>query len=97
MRRYLIVAGSLLLAGGLILPLLVYAVGRQLIGRYEGPGGLGGFLGTLYRDAWHGEPAAWILLATPLLLVATWQATRWIRHRIGPAGEPGRQPDQSGQ
>lgn len=61
--RYL----ALLAAFGLILtPFLIYLAGVLTLGPYEG--GLGAFLGSLYRAFFTLDASAWLLLGGPYLL-----------------------------
>ena len=65
LRRELILAGVLLLAGFALLPMAVYAVGQRILGDYNG--GLGAFYRDLYTALAAGETGAWLLLASPFL------------------------------
>ncbi len=70
MRRQLWFFFSLTAAGLAGTPLLAYAVGTRLAGRYAGEGGIGGYLASIYSGALHGEIQALpVLLAVPLLLL----------------------------
>ena len=68
MKRWLLFA----LACLVLVPVCVYGIGSLLLGPYEGDNGLPGFMGSLYGDALTGGLAAWLLLTSPLLLVAIW-------------------------
>ena len=57
----------------IIVPTLAYLVGAWLIGPYQGVFGLFGYVGSIYRDALRAEPSAWILLLSPLMIIAIWQ------------------------
>ncbi len=85
MRRKLILIGCLLLLGAVVLPALVYYAGSVLVGPYDSPGGFPAFLGSIYLDAVRGQPAAWLLLLVPTLLLAVWRALGWLRKRQNPA------------
>jgi hypothetical protein len=71
----------LLLVSFILLPLIVYVVGRIVVGDYEGSSGLLGFIGSIYADAARGRWVAWALLGSPALWVATWAIVRRIRRR----------------
>jgi hypothetical protein len=61
-----------LLFGVLVLPLLVFVTGAQLLGPYAG-GGAGAFLADHLRGLgglrWH----AWTLVLGPVVVVAAWR------------------------
>jgi hypothetical protein len=63
---------GLLLVGLVILPILIYVVGRAVFGEYGG-GALGDFYAELLGEFLSGEPAVWFLLLSPYLL---WQLGR---------------------
>jgi uncharacterized membrane protein len=58
-----------LIAGLILLPLAVFAVGQLMAGPYAGSGGFLGFLGSIYIDLITGKPSAWILTLSPALLM----------------------------
>jgi hypothetical protein len=69
----------LCLAGVVIAPLAAYGFGSALMGAYEGEGGLPGFLGAIYSDAFRGGSAALGLVLSPTLFVLTWWAVAaWL-------------------
>ena len=72
LRRTAIIAALMLLTGFLILPIAVYVFGQQVVGPYEGDGGLGTFLWSIYSGLANGAFAAWILVLSPALVVGTW-------------------------
>jgi hypothetical protein len=73
-----------LLAGGVVLPFLVYAVGAATLGPYDG--GLGAFLRTLADALGHFAPAAWALVLGPYALFqAVRLLTRPLRRRSAEA------------
>ena len=55
-------------------PLVIYWVGGLIVGPYEGENGLPGMMASIYSDALSGHISAWILLFSPLLLLAIWLA-----------------------
>jgi hypothetical protein len=79
-----------LVFGIFVLPWLVYATGRQLLGAYAGGGAaafFGDFLHDLFTLRWH----AWALALGPLaVLIAVVGPWRLARAR-GDAREPGRE------
>jgi hypothetical protein len=60
-------------------PLIVYWVGGLIVGPYEGENGLPGLMTSIYSDALSGQLSAWILLFSPLLLIAIWIAYNQLR------------------
>ncbi|MCP4000312.1 MAG: hypothetical protein GY727_05325 [Gammaproteobacteria bacterium] len=60
-------------------PLIVYWVGGLIVGPYEGENGLFGLMISIYSDALSGQLSAWILLFSPLLLIAIWAACRQLQ------------------
>jgi len=70
--------GSIGLGSILIVPTLVYLGGGLLAGPYEGTAGLFGLMGVIYADALRGNLNAWVLLLSPLLLLAIWKACGWL-------------------
>lgn len=77
--------------GLLILPALIYLVGRQLLGEYRPGGGMGTFYADLYGQLGAFSPWGWALVLGPwlaiLLLRLLWlplrQATRRAPHDAG--------------
>lgn len=67
-RRRLWVLGSLLLAGLLLLPALIYLAGLSLLGAYEGGSFLGQY-GSIYSGLAQGNWSAWIVVLGPTMLV----------------------------
>lgn len=68
-RRELVIAVVALGFGIIALPLIVYWVGQQVIGEYA-PNAAGmGFAETIWADLLDLDAAAWILVASPYLVV----------------------------
>ncbi len=63
---------SLLLLSCLLLPVLAYIFGRVVVGPYEGPIGVLGYLGSILDDAARGHWLAWLLMLAPAATVALW-------------------------
>lgn len=63
---------TLLFCGFILLPIGIYAVGREVFGDYGGYG-YGDFFGTLSARVRSGELVAWFLILSPYLL---WQGLR---------------------
>jgi len=72
LRARIVAVTSHLLCGFGLLPVLVFVVGEAVVGPYAGTSGLASFLGTIYGDLLTFEPGAWILVATPSLIVGAW-------------------------
>jgi hypothetical protein len=60
-------------------PLVVYWVGGFIVGPYEGENGLPGLMSSIYSDALSGQLSAWVLLFSPLLLIAIWVTYNQLR------------------
>jgi hypothetical protein len=74
------VLGSLILAGLLVLPMLVYFVGKSVFGEYGGAG-FADFYVRLHQDLRHGEPAAVFLLLSPCILWLLLRLSLWLFRR----------------
>jgi hypothetical protein len=79
-KREIAIAAALFAAGLLLLPPAVYWVGRQVAGDY-GAGGPLALADQIWADLTQLEPAAWLLVLSPYLLVQllrligrTWRA-----------------------
>jgi len=59
-------------AGLLVLPALVYLVGKSIFGEYGGTG-FGAFYGVLHSGLLGGDLAVWLLVLTPYIV---WQLLR---------------------
>jgi hypothetical protein len=64
--------GTLIGLSALAVPVLIYVVGRALVGPYQGPLGLLGLIGHIYSDASLGDLSAWFLLMSPVLTLLVW-------------------------
>lgn len=78
--RRLLTFGGLALGGAVALPIAVFLFGERFMEDYAGDG-LGGFLGTLLAELAGGDPAAWLLVVTPALLLATWWLVAQVLRR----------------
>lgn len=81
LRKLLISVLLLALFGLVVLPALAYTVGQFVIGPYEGPDGLVGYLMSIYRALADGSPGATILVSTPLGIAVGWWITGWLLRR----------------
>lgn len=74
----LLLFAALLFFGFIVMPVLIYLVGEQVFGDFDG--GYGQFFGQLSRRVVGGNPVAWFLILSPWLgiqvLRATWHAMR---------------------
>ena len=68
-KKELVLFGSLFAFGLVLLPLVVYLVGVEIIGPYEGEGGAFGLLGSIMVALVHGAWPAWMLTLAPYLVV----------------------------
>jgi len=62
----------LFLIGILVLPSIIYFIGRTMFGEYGGTG-FSAFYGTIHGKLRSGEPAVWFLVLSPYLI---WQSSR---------------------
>lgn len=65
-------AGLALFLSFLIVPVCAFVGGTIVVGDYEGPTGLLGYLTAIYGDALQGRWLAWILILAPVLIVGFW-------------------------
>lgn len=78
-KREIAIAAALFAAGLLLLPPAIYWVGRQVAGDYGG--GPLALADQVWADFMHLEPAAWLLVLSPYLVLQlvrligrTWRA-----------------------
>jgi hypothetical protein len=69
LRRELLVAVVLIGGGLLLLPAAVYWVGLEVVGPYEGEGGLWTLTRQVWSDLGAGSPLAWFLVLGPYGIV----------------------------
>lgn len=60
---------GLLLFGAFALPYVVYLVGQQIVGEYEGENGVETLYGDIFDALAAGSAATWLLVLSPFLLV----------------------------
>jgi len=75
-KREVVIAVALFGGGFLLLPPAVYWVGKEVVGEYRADGGMLALADQIWADFFALEPAAWVLVLTPFLLV---QLIRLIR------------------
>ena len=68
-KREIAIAAALFAAGLLLLPPAIYWVGRQVAGDYAGGGGPLALANQIWADFVQLEPAAWLLVLSPYVLV----------------------------
>lgn len=66
---------SHLLCGFGLLPVLVFTAGEAVVGPYQGTAGLASFMGSIYGGLARFELGAWLLVATPSIIVGIWNGT----------------------
>ncbi|MFQ5636227.1 MAG: hypothetical protein ACE5G3_12970 [Gammaproteobacteria bacterium] len=71
-----------LLLSFMLIPVCAYVAGSLVVGDYEGPSGLLGYLIAIYGDALNGRWLAWTLILTPLLILAIWAIVALVLRRI---------------
>ena len=82
LRREIIIAAVLFAFGFFVLPLVIYSVGRELIGNYSINASAGAFAlaETVWADVLRFRLAPWVLVLTPYALVQLLRLTRrlWL-------------------
>ena len=68
-KKELVLFGSLFGFGLILLPFVVYMVGAEIVGPYQGEGGALGLLTSVLVALAHGAWGAWILTLSPYLVV----------------------------
>ncbi len=82
-----LLAVGLAFTGCFVLPVASYMTGKRVIGPYEGKLGLSDYLGSIYAAAGRGEPLAWWLLLSPVLVAGTWYLLGRVGRRLTGGGE----------
>ena len=82
-RKELVLFLVLFLTGLLILPLLIYVVGKAVFGAYEGAGFMT-FYGTLHSELRSGQMVVLFLMLSPYLVWQLLRLTLWAFRRPGP-------------
>lgn len=72
LRKEIVIFLALLPTGLLLLPVIIYYVGKAVFGAYEGSGFMT-FFGRLYSELLGGELVVWFLVLSPYLV---WQTMR---------------------
>lgn len=75
----LLLFAALLFFGFIIMPVLIYLVGGQVFGDFDG--GYGHFFGQLTSRIVSGNPVAWFLVLSPWLGIQVLRAT-WFGMRV---------------
>jgi hypothetical protein len=80
-KRELLLLGSLLGFGLFLLPIVVYLVGVEIVGPYDGEGGAFGLLASVLTAVARGNWAAWMLTLSPYLICQLTRLTVRILRR----------------
>jgi hypothetical protein len=80
----LLLLGSLLGVGLFLLPFVVYLVGVEIVGPYEGDGGAFDFFASILIAVARGDWAAWMLTLSPYLIFQLSRLTVRILRRPRP-------------
>ena len=81
-RRELIVAVLSFGFGFFILPVLIYAVGKEAVGDYAPDAGLLDLAEHIWSDFFNLKPAAWLLVLSPYCLLLLGRLLGPIRRRF---------------
>ena len=68
-KREIIVFISLIAFSIFLLPALIYLVGDAAVGPFEGESGLSSLYGAILGGAARLQPAAWVLIAGPYVVI----------------------------
>jgi hypothetical protein len=68
-RKELLLALACLGVGLIVLPILIYVVGAQLLATYGGGSGIGAFYGDFLRNLMAGTLRTWFIVLAPYLLL----------------------------
>lgn len=78
--------GGLLLVGIVGLPVAIYVVGQRVVGEYAPDQGLLDLLGAIWSELGNLNPAAWLLVLSPYLVISllrvSWSTWRLRRPRL---------------
>jgi hypothetical protein len=69
LKREVVIAAVFFGCGFLLLPLAVYWVGTEVVGEYAGNGGLLALAEQIWADFLALQPAAWVLVLCPYLVL----------------------------
>ena len=69
---------GLLLFGAFALPFLIYLVGQQVVGEYEGENGFDTLYGDIFDALANGSMATWLLVVSPFLVVLLLRVLVWL-------------------
>lgn len=75
-RRELVMAAAGFGVGLFVLPLAIYAVGKQIFGDYSPDGGVMTLAEHIWSDLLVFEPSAWILVLSPYLVLQLGRVAR---------------------
>lgn len=78
----LLLFAALLFFGFIVMPVVIYLVGGQVFGEFDG--GYGQFFGQLSRRVVSGNPVAWFLILSPWLGIQVLRATWFALRATGP-------------
>ena len=69
LRTEAVLAGALLSFGVLVVPFAVYLVGSRVVGEYRPGAGPMDLVSDVWTALAAGEPAAWVLVTSPYLVI----------------------------
>ena len=82
LRSRVVTVVSHLLCGFGLLPVLVFVVGEAVVGPYQGTAGLASFMGSIYGGLAKFQLGAWLLVATPSIIVGVWHGTLKLQRHL---------------
>ena len=80
-KRELVLAGSLLGVGIVLLPVAVYLVGQTVVGEYPADGGMLALAANIWVEAVRGSPLALLLVLSPYGVVQFLRLSRRLWRR----------------
>ena len=80
--RWLLLFTALGLAGALLVPAVAYVAGKRLIGAYEGKLGFLDYADSIHAAASRGEPLAWLIVLSPMLVWLVWYLILRLQRRL---------------
>ena len=83
-RKELVLFGGLFGFGLFLLPFVVYVVGVEIVGPYDGEGGAFGFMTSILAALVGGAWGAWILTLSPYFVVQLTRLALYVLWRRPP-------------
>lgn len=82
-KKELVLFVILFLTGLVLLPVVIYVIGKSVFGAYDGSG-FATFYGTLQSEFRAGQPVVWFLTLSPYIGWQLFRGTIWAFRRSSP-------------